>query len=270
MSNFGFYSQYYDLLYYDKDYAAEVDYVCALLHKYTSNRPCKTILELGSGTGIHAELMSRRGLSIHGVELSHSMLDAAKQRSAAAGGELFFAHGDARHYRAGKKFDAVMSLFHVLSYQARQEDLRGMLQTASEHLDEGGLFVFDFWYGPAVLWQRPALRVKRLENEHVSVVRIAEPVLHDAVNVVDVNYTIYAEGRLNGQIEKLQETHRMRYFFMAELDEELNRAGFSRLVAQEWLSGATPSKETWGVTMVARRAGEKARTPAPSEQDKTA
>lgn len=255
MDSFGFYSQYYDLLYKDKDYAAEVEYVCALLHKYTIKGPCKSILELGCGTGIHAELMSRRGLSVHGVELSQSMLDAAMQRSAAAEGELCFAQGDARHYRAGRKFNAVISLFHVLSYQIRQDDLRGMLKTASEHLDGGGLFVFDFWYGPAVLWQQPALRVKRLENERVSVVRIAEPVLHDADNVVDVNYTIFAEDRLNGQIEKLEETHRMRYFFLAELDDELSRAGFARLVAEEWLSGATPSKETWGVTIVARRAG---------------
>jgi SAM-dependent methyltransferase len=267
MSSFGFYSQYYDLLYQDKDYAAEVEYVCDLLQKYTSINPCKYILELGCGTGIHAELMSRRGLSIHGVELSQSMLETAKQRSLAADGELFFTKGDARHYRAGKKFDAVISLFHVLSYQTRQEDLRGMLQTASDHLEDDGLFVFDFWYGPAVLWQRPALRVKRLENERISVVRIAEPVLQDADNVVDVNYTIFSENRFNGQVEKLEETHRMRYFFLAELDEELNRVGFARLVAEEWLSGTTPSKETWGVTLVARKVSERACNLSLSEQD---
>lgn len=255
MENFGFYSQYYDLLYEDKDYSAEVEYVCALLKKYTNKGECKSILELGCGTGIHAELMSHRGLNVHGVELSQSMLDVAIERSKAAKGALCFARGDARNYRAGKKFDAVISLFHVLSYQTSQDDLRGMLKTASDHLDDGGLLVFDFWYGPAVLWQRPTLRVKRLENEHLSVIRIAEPVLHDVDNVVDVNYTIFAEDRLNGQIDKLVETHRMRYFFLAELDDELSKVGFARLMAEEWLSGALPSKKTWGVTIVANKVG---------------
>ncbi len=255
MENFGLYSHYYDLLYKDKNYPAEVEYICSLLKKYTSKGQCKSVLELGCGTGIHAELISRRGLTVHGVELSQSMLDVAIERSKAATGELSFSRGDARDYRVEKQFDAVISLFHVLSYQTRQDDLRSMLKTASDHLDDGGVLVFDFWYGPAVLWQRPTLRVKRLENERVSVVRIAEPVLHDANNVVDVNYTIFAEDRISGQIEKLVETHRMRYFFLAELDDELSRAGFARLMAEEWLTGAMPSKKTWGVTLVAKKLG---------------
>lgn len=252
MNSFGLYSLYYDLLYQDKDYAGEVEYVCDLLQKHSNVSP-RSILELGSGTGTHAELMARRGLSVHGVEFSESMLEAAKEREALSNGLIHFSQGDARSYRAGKRFDAVISLFHVLSYQVSSEDLTGMLATAAEHLDTGGLFLFDFWYGPAVLWQRPSLRVKRLENEVVSVVRIAEPELHDTDSVVDVNYTIFAQYRTDGRIEKLQETHRMRYFFLGELGIFLERAGFALLVAEEWLTGAPPSKESWGVTVVSKK-----------------
>lgn len=252
MSNFGLYSQFYDLLYQDKDYAAEVGYVCDLLEKHAtgSNR---TILELGSGTGAHAELMARKGFSIHGVELSANMLESARRREVAGNGAIRFSQGDARSYRVGQAFDAVISLFHVLSYQVTDDDLGSMLETASAHLNVGGVFVFDFWYGPAVLWQRPTTRVKRLENGVISVVRIAEPKLHDADNVVDVNYTVFAQDHEDGRIEKLEETHRMRYFFLSELDSFLKNSGFTRLVAEEWLTGAPPSKETWGVTIVAKK-----------------
>jgi phospholipid N-methyltransferase len=252
MSSFGTYSQYYDLLYADKDYAVEVAYVCGLLQKYAHGKP-HNLLELGSGTGVHAELMASNGFAIHGVELSEQMLESARQREEAGKGGVRFFQGDARNYRAGQQFDAVISLFHVLSYQATDEDLRNMLGTAAIHLDAGGLFLFDFWYGPAVLRQGPSVRVKRLENEFVSVVRIAEPEMHDAECVVDVNYTIFAEDREEGRIDKLQETHRMRYFFLHELDAHLERAGFSRLVAEEWLTGAPPSTQTWGVTVVCRK-----------------
>lgn len=252
MNNFGLYSQYYDLLYQDKDYATEVDYLCGLLQKYSTDLP-RRILELGSGTGIHAELMARRGFALHGVELSASMLELARQREKAGKNEVQFFQGDARNYRAGRQFDAVVSLFHVLSYQVLDNDLKSMLETAAVHLSRDGLFVFDFWYGPAVLWQRPSVRVKCLENDIVSVVRIAEPLLHDEDNVVDVNYTIFAQDQRSGHIEKVQETHSVRYLFLNELDGFLELAGFARVVAEEWLSGLSPSKETWGVTVVAKK-----------------
>ncbi|MCG9040727.1 class I SAM-dependent DNA methyltransferase [Laribacter hongkongensis] len=252
MSCFGAYSQYYDLLYADKDYAAEVDYVCGLLKRYADGKSC-SLLELGSGTGVHAELMARNGFSIHGVELSEQMLESARRREKASNSDVRVFQGDARNYRAGQRFDAVISLFHVLSYQTTDDDLGRMLETAAIHLDAGGLFIFDFWYGPAVLRQGPSVRVKRLENEFVSVVRIAEPEMHDTECLVDVNYTIFSEDRKEGRIEKLQETHRMRYFFLHELDAHLERVGFSRLVAEEWLTGALPSTQTWGVTVVCKR-----------------
>jgi predicted TPR repeat methyltransferase len=51
-SVFADYARYYDLLYRDKDYAAAAEYVAGLIRKFhPSARP---ILELGSGTGIHA------------------------------------------------------------------------------------------------------------------------------------------------------------------------------------------------------------------------
>jgi SAM-dependent methyltransferase len=253
MGNFGLYSEYYDLLYKDKDYASEVSYVCGLLDRHAQGAQGRNILELGSGTGVHAELMALRGCEVHGVELSPNMLEAAKRRGLASLGKLQFHLGDARNYRTGQCFDAVISLFHVLSYQVSREDILAMMETASVHLQSGGLFLFDFWYGPAVLWQRPGLRVKRLENSLVSVTRIAEPVMHEMSNVVDVHYTVFAEDLRDNRIEKLEETHRMRYFFLEELDGYLREAGMARVLAEEWLTGAQPSLDTWGVTVVARK-----------------
>jgi ubiquinone/menaquinone biosynthesis C-methylase UbiE len=49
---FADYAHYYDLLYRDKDYAAEAEYVVGLIRKFHPS--ARSILELGSGTGIHA------------------------------------------------------------------------------------------------------------------------------------------------------------------------------------------------------------------------
>ena len=45
------YAQYYDLLYQDKDYRAETDYILSLIKKYQPET--SQSLEFGAGSGIH-------------------------------------------------------------------------------------------------------------------------------------------------------------------------------------------------------------------------
>ncbi|OXS77038.1 hypothetical protein B1B04_01145 [Lysinibacillus sp. KCTC 33748] len=76
MSNFNQYAEYYDLLYKDKDYIQEANYIDSLLQKYSSNT--KSILELGCGTGKHAIILGKKGYKVHGVDLSEGMIREAK------------------------------------------------------------------------------------------------------------------------------------------------------------------------------------------------
>jgi ubiquinone/menaquinone biosynthesis C-methylase UbiE len=62
---FADYARYYDLLYRDKDYAAEAEYVAGLIRKF--HPAARSILELGSGTGIHASLPAEKGFTVHGA-----------------------------------------------------------------------------------------------------------------------------------------------------------------------------------------------------------
>ena len=70
--NFKLYSKYYDLLYSDKNYQTEVDYICRLLDNYSQNK-CK-ILEFGSGTGKHGSLLYEKGFKVTGIEKSKEMV----------------------------------------------------------------------------------------------------------------------------------------------------------------------------------------------------
>ena len=216
---FDTYARYYDLLYRDKDYAGESEYVAAHIRKQAPQ--AERILELGCGTGAHAEHLARMGYSVHGVDMSEAMLARAEARKAAlppdVAARLSFGLGDVRSVRTGETYDAVISLFHVMSYQTTNADLEAAFATASVHLQPGGLFLFDFWYGPAVLTQKPEVRVKRLEDKEIKVTRIAEPEMHVNENVVDVNYTVLIEVKASKKVEQVRETHRMRYLFLPEL-----------------------------------------------------
>lgn len=254
MNVFGTYARYYDLLYQDKNYREEAAYVHRLVQHYAPN--ARTILELGCGTGAHASFLAGFGYELHGVDRSADMLDRARHSLSEMRPEdarrLAFSSGDVRSFRLAQRFDAVISLFHVMSYQVKNEDLTASFATARAHLNPGGIFIFDCWYGPGVLTERPSPRTKRLENEEISVVRFAEPVMHPRDNLVDVNYRILVEDKKTRQVEELEETHRMRYLFEPEIDYFLSGSGLERIHAAEWMSDKKPGFDTWNVCFVAR------------------
>ena len=243
------YSQYYNLLYSDKDYQGEARYIDELIQRYSPN--ARTLLDLGCGTGRHDECLRDLGYQVHGVDGSGDMLQIA--RKAADGASLQYTEGDVRSVRLQQKFNAVVSLFHVMSYQTSNHDLIQAFITAKEHLLPGGVFIFDCWYGPAVLTDRPAVRIKRLENERLEVTRIAEPLMHPRENVVDVNYHLFIRDKQNDSVAEYKELHKMRYLFSPEVEWMLDQVGLVLSDSFEFLTGRTPGYDTWGVCFVAKR-----------------
>src|SRR5438105_2725348 len=160
---FADYSRYYDLLYADKDYQAEAHYVAGKLREH---RPTLgKILEFGSGTGRHGRLLARAGFDVVGIERSSAMLEQSAQVAAAEGpiaaGSFTGVQGDVRSRIVPGKFDAAIALFHVVSYQTGNDDVSALFHNAARHLTGAGLFLFDVWYGPAVLTLTPQTRIKR-------------------------------------------------------------------------------------------------------------
>jgi len=246
---FDAYAAYYDLLYRDKDYPGEARYVQSLLRKQGVSQG--DLLELGCGTGKHAEQLARLGYSVQGIDLSPSMIDIARRRSASD--RTRFEVGDARSARLNRTFNAAISLFHVASYQTTNDDLAAMLATAAIHLKTGGIFVFDFWYGPGVLTDPPTHRVKHLEDEAIQVTRTATPTLHPNENVVDVHYAVQVKQNKSGQVANIEETHHMRYLFLPELTFMLQSVGMEMLRAGRWMSDEELDSRSWQAVVTARR-----------------
>ena len=253
ITNFDDYAQYYDLLYQDKNYIEEVEYIEK--HIKNNSSEAKSILELGCGTGAHAEYLATMGYMVHGVDMSEPMLVQAESRKEKLTSDiaerLTFSYGDIRTVNINTKYDVVVSLFHVMSYQTSNDDLTAVFQTASKHLKPGGIFLFDFWYGPAVLIQKPETRIKRLENNEIKVTRLAEPVMHVNKNVVDVNYDVFIEQKETGHITQIQEKHEMRYIFLPELMRFLDNKSWLKFNSFSWLSGDELCENSWSGFVVA-------------------
>jgi SAM-dependent methyltransferase len=247
---FDAYAAYYDLLYRDKDYAGEASYVDGLIRRH--HPAAKEILELGCGTGSHAFELARLGYAITGVDRSQAMVQLAQERAVQFDApDLSFTQGDLRSFRAGRSFDAVLALFHVMSYQTSNADLAAGMVTAASHLGPDGIFIFDCWYGPGVLTDPPQQRVRKLKGDNLEIIRTARPVQYPNDNRVDVHYEIRVE-RPDGN-KTIEEVHAMRYLFTPEVDMLLEAAGLKRIALETWANGDEPGLETWYACFVAKR-----------------
>jgi SAM-dependent methyltransferase len=252
--NFQKYSTVYDLLYRNKDYAAEADYVARTLR--ASVPQARDLLELGSGTGRHGRLLAAKGFNVHGVERSPYMValaSAAAQQLAATGGKLSCEVGDIRAISLGRSFDAGIALFHVISYQTTDDDLRATFANVARHLKPGGVFLFDIWHGPAVLMERPIRRIKNVADERFEVTRTARPELDATRNTVKVTYEIQCTDRQSGEVARFNEEHVMRYLFPTEIELLAKACGMRVAMTEEFLTRRSPSASTWGVTYLLKK-----------------
>lgn len=255
MEVFGAYSKYYDLLYKDKDYKSEADFVHGLIQKYAPD--AKTILDLGCGTGKHDLLFAQKGYQVTGIDISAEMISIAKTSLSSLKSEHFippkFLLMDIRTVQLNEKFDSVISLFHVMSYQVTNDDVIATLETASRHLNQEGIFIFDCWYGPGVLTDPPTVRLNEIENKDMAVTRLAKPTVHFHRNIVDVNYHVFVRDKISQNVDELKECHKMRYFFKPEIELFLKRADFELLDFVEFMKNTPPGKGKWNACFVCRK-----------------
>src|SRR5688572_30458546 len=76
-------AELYDTIYSSfKDYGAEADRIAALL--YSEHPACRTVLDVGCGTGEHARLLAARGFEVHGLDLDPNLLRVAITKNPAS------------------------------------------------------------------------------------------------------------------------------------------------------------------------------------------
>ena len=205
-----------------------------------------TLLDLGCGTGVHAVEFARKGWTVTGIDLSPDMIRRADARRSGAAGRLRFRQGDVSEIGPERDFDAAVSLFHVASYQTSPAKLKGMLANANAALKPGGILLFDYWYGGAVLAQGVETRVKVVEQPPLRVTRIAQSDHNEFDASVQVNYTMFCEDTEQSSIHRIDETHHLRYWFPFEIGALLAATGFEPIGHYAWLSDDPPNSQELG------------------------
>src|SRR2546430_17269876 len=105
------------MLYADKDYDKECDYL-ELLFKEFASRKVRRILDVACGTGGHTIQLAKRGYTGLARDLSANMLSIARTKITLAGisGKGRLEKGDMRSLQGMGKFDACLCMFASIGY----------------------------------------------------------------------------------------------------------------------------------------------------------
>lgn len=247
------YADAYDLLYSDKDYEHECDFLQGVFGRIGAD--VRSILDLGCGTGGHAIPLAQRGYRVVGVDRSREMLDIARAKAAANGVEIEFHQGDLRDVRLDETFDAVIAMFAVMSYQIGNADLAAACETARHHLRSRGVFFFDAWHGPGVIADPPTPRYRSVENEGVRIIRFTEPKIDVVSHTVETRFNVIRIRNTTVE-DEFNESHFMRYLFPNEIGRYLELAGFEPPAFYSFANlDSVPSRDTWQLAVAARVSG---------------
>lgn len=129
-------AKYYDLFYSNKSYDKEVNFLVSLIGSR------KSILDVGCGTGIHIDLLSKKGYFVDGVDLNREMLDIARKR---VKGSLF--EGNLLNYEIDKKYDVVISMFAVFNHLKSYHEFEKGIIHSYNHLNPDGILIIDLHNG---------------------------------------------------------------------------------------------------------------------------
>ncbi|MCK4347317.1 MAG: class I SAM-dependent methyltransferase [Thermoplasmatales archaeon] len=250
-------AEVYDLIYRDKNYEVECDFIEEIFQKH-SKMHIKSILDAGCGSGGHAIPLTKRGYDVVGFDLSDVMIESAKKKAEKEKITNLDLHVmDLRDFQIDDKFDACIAMFAVIGYMTKNSDIIKALNNIRKHLKPDGIFVFDIWNGLTVMRILPEERVKEVENEKVKVIRFAVPALRSFDHICEVNYKVLILNKEKNSFNEINEKHVVRFHFPQEIRYYLENAGFEVLNICPFLGlNGKVDENVWNIAVVAKAIGE--------------
>jgi SAM-dependent methyltransferase len=209
--------------YFDERVAARYDESVADMFRADAVEPAVSFLaevagdgralELGIGTGRLALPLARRGVPVHGIDMSRAMV--AQLRAKPGGDAIGVTIGDFATTRVDGTFSVAYLVFNTIKNLTTQEAQVACFRNAAAHLEPGGCFVIEVNI-PSLRRLPPGQNVIAW---HVSQTRWEFDVYDVATQTMSSNYLEITDGR--GEYRSIP----FRYVWPAELDLMAQLAG---------------------------------------------
>jgi SAM-dependent methyltransferase len=173
------------------------------------------VLELAVGTGRVALPLAERGIEVHGIDSSDSMIQ--RLRAKEGGDRIQVTMGDFAEVRVDGRFTLIFVVFNTLFALTSQEEQVRCFRNVAEHLEDEGHFVVEVFVPDLARFDRG----QRVSADRVEVDRlVVEASLHDPVGqrVVSQHVVMGESGN------RMVPVH-IRYAWPSELDLMARLAG---------------------------------------------
>jgi len=209
-------AQYYDLLFQEKDYDRETDFIKQVIKKYLPG--AKSILDVGCGTGNHLNMLVGRFETLYGVDLNPEIINVAKKKSS----KIKYFVGSLADFNINLKFDVITCLYSVFNYNQTINAAEKTLQNFKKHLNPGGIIIIAL-YTPTNTQKKIALNTGKYED--VEVAKIDQWTYDPKTKIETSEFLVLVKN--NNQIDFFTENnHKFRIYQVSEFKELLTNAGF--------------------------------------------
>ncbi len=221
MASYDFLAPSYDALTQDVGYPRWREYIEG--HFARLGRPVKNVLDLACGTGSLTWELARRGYQMTGVDLSSEMLSLAEEKCRDLKPRPRFFCQAMEDLRLPERVDACVCCLDSVNYVLKPEKLRRAFRRVFDALEPGGLFLFDA-DTPEKLKSMDG-QIFLDETEDVFCVWRGE--YSEKKRVCSFWMDIFERSQSDWR--RYGELHREYAYTMAELEEYLREAGFTRI-----------------------------------------
>lgn len=220
-------AEYYDVIYAAfKDYDTEVAQVTSLLRRLSPR--CRTLLDVGCGTGQHARRLAAEGFTVDGLDIEPAFVRIASQKHPSGR----FVVADMADFHLPDRYDALLCLFSSIGYLRTLDRVTRALACFRKHLASGGVALVEPWFPPGVLDANREF-THTGEASGVRVSRHARTVIEGPLSRLLFEYEIEDHG----QVRRVSEVHELGLFTAGEMTQAFRDAGLDVEHDPEGLTG---------------------------------
>ncbi len=206
-------AEYYDKIYHYIDYKKQAKFILEIIRKFKTSNGNK-LLDVACGTGTHIQLLKKH-LEVIGLDKNKEMLEIARKKNPS----IKFVQGDMQSFNLGK-FDVILCYFNSILYNTTNEELFKTLTEFWNHLDKGGLLIFNAVDKIVGIDSTKGEYFYKTKN--LNILFAPQWIYKNKKLHIDIDFTI----EKNRVIEHLNDHHLMGAFSLSEIKPMLKKIGF--------------------------------------------
>jgi ubiquinone/menaquinone biosynthesis C-methylase UbiE len=219
-------AQYYDLIYFEKDYQAEVNQLLELIREHGPSTGDR-LLDVACGTGHHIQYLKEH-FSVEGLDINPELIEIARQRNP----EILVNEGNMIAFNLGRKFDLITCLFSSIGYVKTLENLSKAITAMADHLIPGGLLLVEPWFTPDQ-WTPDTVHALFIDEPTLKIARVNTSYAEGRLSYFDLHYLIGTPQKT----EHFVESHELGLFERGEMEAAFSDADLQVAFHEEGLIG---------------------------------